>query len=91
MVVVRCSIDAPEGSALGVFVCGHCVTSRIKNELAVVTYRLVKEHQAFGLKGLVFALDTGGHIDVSSASYCLQMINQLLLIPCKNWLSKLSN
>jgi hypothetical protein len=34
------------------------------NELAGVTYRLVKEHQACGLKGLVFALDTGGHIDV---------------------------
>jgi hypothetical protein len=46
------------------FVCGHCQTSRIKNELAVVTYQLVKEHQACGLKGLVFALDTGGYIDV---------------------------
>jgi hypothetical protein len=46
------------------FVCGHCVTSRIKNELAVVTYQLVKEHQAFGLEGLVYALDMGGHIDV---------------------------
>jgi len=45
-------------------VSGHCVTSRIMNEFAVVTYRLVKEHQACGLKGLVFALDTGGHIDV---------------------------
>jgi hypothetical protein len=46
------------------FVRGHCVTSRIENELAVVTYQLVKEHQACGLKGLVFALDLGGHIDV---------------------------
>lgn len=46
------------------FVCGHCVINRIENELAVVTYRLVKEHQAFDLKGLVFALDMGDHIDV---------------------------
>lgn len=51
------------------FVYGHCVTSRIENELAVVTYRLVKEHQACGLKGLVFDLDMGGYIEVIRFNY----------------------
>jgi hypothetical protein len=48
------------------------------NELAVVTYRLVKDHQACGLKGLVFALDTGGHIDVMRFLHMLNITDIIL-------------